>query len=160
MKIPLLLAPIIAGYLFLAAPNNTEVPGPQDFRRLYGEPSMERFAAPSGVTVTVEYGPDRLACQLLIEPQRLLFEVRNPIPPMPSEAVSQILQAVVPVDKRGKQIATDKVEVEGKQLLRTDYENVSIRRFCTVYACGSSNQNQDLATVVVFNRVACPKRLD
>jgi len=160
MKIPLLIAGTVAGCLFLAVPNNTEVPGPQDFRRLYGEPTMERFAAASGVTVTVEYGPDRLACQLLIESERLLFEVRNPLPPMSSESVSQILQVVVPADTRGKQIATEKLQVEGNQLLRTDYENVSIRRVCSVYACGPSSENQDLATVVVFKRASCPKHIE
>ena len=81
MRIPLLTAPVIAGCLFLTAPNNTEAPGPQNFRRLYGEHTMERFAAPPGITVTVQYGPDRLACELLIEGQHLLFEVKGAIAP-------------------------------------------------------------------------------
>lgn len=161
MKIPLQIGPILLGCLFLAIPNTVQAPGPQDFRRLYGEPTMERFAARDGITVTVEYGPDRLACQLLIEPQQLLVEVRNQGPPMSSQAIAEILDQVAPASMRGKQIGADNVQIEGDKLLRTDYENVSIRRDCAVVsACGPSAQNQDLRTLVVFNRESCPKRLE
>jgi hypothetical protein len=159
MRIPVLISPVIAGCLFLTTPNNTEAPGPQNFRRLYGEPTMERFAAPSGITVTVQYGPDRLACQLLIEAQQLLVEVKEQTPYMNSEAVSETLQTVVPADTRGEQISTDKLDVQGKHLFRTDYENLSIRRFCTIDGCSPSNQSQEAAALVVFNRSSCPKHL-
>jgi len=121
---------------------------------------MERFAARSGITVTVEYGPGRLACQVLIEPQQMLVEVKNQGLPMPSEAVFKILEEVVPVGMRGKEIGTDRLELEGNQILRTEYENVSIRRFCTLNACGPPTQNQDLRTLVVFKRESCPKHLE
>lgn len=160
MRIPLVIGPMVFGCLFMAIPNNTEAPGPQDFRRLYGEPTMERFAAGSGITVTVEYGPDRVACQLLIEPQQMLVEVRDQAPPMSSQATSEILEQLVPAATRGKQIGSDSVQIEGDKLLRTDYEHVSIRRVCAVYACSPSTQDRDLRTVVVFNRDSCPKHLD
>lgn len=160
MKIPLQLAQVILGCLFFTAANNTAVPGPQDFRRLYGEPTMERFAAPSGISVTVQYGPDRLACELLLEAQQLLLDVKQKQPYMSSEAVSEVLQTVAPVDIRGKQISTDRIDVEGKHLFRTDYENVSIRRFCTLDGCAPSNQSQEAAAVVVFNRASCPKHVE
>jgi hypothetical protein len=158
MKVPLLIAPILVGCLFPAS-SNMQAPGPQDFRKLYGEPAMERFTARDGITVTVEYGPDRLACQLLIEPQQVLTEVRNQGPAMSSEAILETLEQVVPASTRGKQISVDNVQIEGDRLLRTDYENVSIRRVCTVYACGPSPENRDLRTLVVFNRELCPKHL-
>lgn len=160
MKIPILVGPTLLGCLFVAIPNNVQAPGPQDLRRLYGAPTMERFAARSGITVTVEYGPDRQACQLLIEPQQALVEVRNQGPAMSSQALLEILEQVVPASTRGKQIGADNVQIDGDRLVRTDYENVSIRRVCAVYACGPSTENQDLRTLVVFNRESCPKRLE
>lgn len=160
MRIGLLIGPLFLGCVFIAIPSDIRAPSPQDLRRLYGEPAMERFTARSGITVTVEYGPDRLACEVLIEPQQILVEVRNEGPPMSSQAVLEILQDVVPVSTRGKQIDTDNVQVESEKVLRTDYENVSIRRLCDVNACGPSTENQDLRTLVIFNRESCPKRLE
>jgi hypothetical protein len=154
MRVPLLLG------LFIVIPNNIGAPGPQDLRSLYGEPAMERFTVRSGITVTVEYGPDRLACQLLIEPQQTLVEIQNQGPPMSSQEVFEVLDQLVPVSTRGRQVGAESVQIEGGKLLRTDYENVSIRRVCAVDACGPSTENQELRTLVVLNRGACPKRLE
>lgn len=58
----------------------------------------------SGITLSVEYGADRTACQLLIAPTQLLVDVQEPIPPpMSSQGVSDVLQEVVPIATRGKQ---------------------------------------------------------
>jgi hypothetical protein len=160
MRIPLLIGPIFLGCFFMAIPNNVQAPGSEDLRKLYGEPTMERFTARPGITVTIEYGPDRLACQLLIEPARLLVEVRDEGPLMSSRAISEILQEVVPPNTRGKQIDATSVQIERNKLLRTDCENVSIRRICSVASCASSAENQDLRALVVFTRQSCPKHIE
>ena len=118
---------------------------------------MERFAVGNGITVTVEYGPDRAACQILIAPRRLLVEVKSPDSPMSSPGVSRVLQELLPPATRGKQLDSSSVQVDGNSLLETDYEELSIRRICSSPSCISSTENQDLRTLVVFKRDACPK---
>ena len=137
---------------------DASAPSAQGLRKLYGEPTMERFAVRSGITVAVQYGPDRTACQLLIAPVQSLLELQEPIPPsMSSRDVSDVLQELIPVAIRGKQINSTSIEVGGKALLKTDYENVSIERICSSQSCVSSNESQDVRTLVVFKRDSCPK---
>ena len=126
----------------------------------YGKPTMERFAARTGITLTVEYGPDRIACQLLIAPAQALIELQTPIPPMSSKGVSDVLQEVLPVAARGKQINSNTADVGSVTLLKTDYENVSIRRFCSSPSCVSSSEKQYLRTLIVFKRTTCPTHVE
>ena len=145
--------------LFLALlsfATDASAPSAQGLRKLFGEPTMERFAVRSGITVTVAYGPDRTACQLLIAPVQSLLELQEPIPPsMSSRDVSDLLQEVIPVATRGKQIDSTTVQVGGNALLKTNYENVSIERICSSQSCVSANDNQDVRTLVAFKRGTC-----
>jgi len=156
LKYVLLLACLLLALFSFAT--DASAPSAQGLRKLYGEPTMESFAARSGITVTVEYGPDRTACQLSITAVRSLGEVQQPVPPsMSSRDVSDVLQEVIPVATRGKQINSTTIQVGGNALFDTDYENLSIRRICSSQSCVSSNENQDLRTLVVFKRDSCPK---
>jgi len=121
---------------------------------------MERFAVRSGITLTVEYGPDRIACQLLIAPAQSLVDVLMPIPPMSSQGVSDVLQELVPLTTRGKQIDSTTLQDNVATLLKTDYENVSIRRYCSLLSCVSSSEKLDLRTLVVFKRGTCPTHVE
>jgi hypothetical protein len=136
------------------------VPNAQNFHQLYGEPTMERFAVRNGITVTVEYGPDRAACQILIAPRRLLVEVQSPDFLMSSPAVSGVLQELLPPATRGRQVNANSIQVDGNTLLKTDYETLSIRRICSSPSCVSSSENQDLRTLIVFKRDACPRNVE
>jgi hypothetical protein len=80
---------------------------------MYGEPTMERFAVGNGITVIVQYGPDRAACQILIAGRRLLDEVKGPDLPMSSPAVSRVLQELLPPTTRGRQVDSNSLQVEG-----------------------------------------------
>ena len=150
--------------LFLALlsfATDASTPSAQGLRKLYGEPTMERFAVRSGITLTVEYGQDGAACQFLIAPTQSLVDVQDPTPPpMSSQGVSDVLQEVVPVATRGKQIGSTTTHAGGNALLETDYENVSIRRICSSRSCVSSNENQDVRTLVVFKRDSCPRHVE
>ena len=127
MKLP--FATVLAvGWLCAAIPANVSAPSAEDVHKLYGEPTMERFPVGNGITVTVEYGPDRAACQILIAARRLLVEAESPDSPMPSPGVSRVLQELLPPATRGKQLDSESVQVDGNTLLRTDYETASIRR--------------------------------
>jgi len=138
----------LVGWLFASVPSEVSAPNAQDFHKLYGEASMERFDVRNGITVTVEYGPDRAACQILIAQRRLLVEVQSLDSPMSSPGVSGVLQELLPPVTRGRQINSDSIQVDGNTLLRTNYENVSIRRICSSPSCVSSSENQDLRTLV------------
>jgi hypothetical protein len=111
----------------------------------------------NGITVTVQYGPDRAACEILIAPRRLLVEVESPDSPMSSPGVSRVLQELLPPATRGRQVDSNSVQVEGNTLLETDYEKLFIRRICSSQSCISSTENQDLRTLVVFKRDVCPR---
>jgi hypothetical protein len=160
MKLSIASATIFVGCLITGAPADVSAPNTQDFHKLYGEPTMERFAVGNGITVTVEYGPDRAACQILIAPRRLLAEVQSPDALMSSPRVSGVLQELLPPATRGRQVNSDSVQVEGNTLLKTDYETLSIRRICSSPSCVSSSGNQDLRTLVVFKREACPRDVE
>jgi len=121
---------------------------------------MERFAVRTGITLTVEYGPDRIACQFLIAPEQALIELQTPIPTMSSKGVSDLLQEVLPAATKGKQIDSTTVEVQSLTLLKTDYQNVSIRRFCSSPSCVSSSEKRDLRTLAVFKRPTCPTHVE
>jgi hypothetical protein len=135
-------------------------PSGQELHKVYGEPTMERFAVRSGITLTVEYGPDRRACQMLIAPAQSLVELQSPIPPMPSHVVSDVLEELLPVATRGKPTNSNTLQLDAAAaLVKTDYENLSIRRFCSSDSCVSSDANEDLRTIVVFRRDTCPKHV-
>ena len=159
MKLSIATA-VLAGWVLAYVPSDVRAPNAQDFHKLYGEPTMERFAVRNGITVTVEYGPDRAACQILIAPRRLLVEVQSPDVLMSSPGVSGVLQELLPPVTRGRQINSDSIQVDGNTLLRTNYENVPIRRICSSPSCVSSSENQDLRTLVVFKREACPRDVE
>ena len=72
----------------------------QDFHNRYGEPDRERFVVRPGITLTVDYGSDHLACQALIEPPQPLTHLQEHVRLMPSEAVSAVLDEVAPVAAR------------------------------------------------------------
>jgi hypothetical protein len=72
----------------------------QDFRNRYGEPDRER----PGITLTVEYGSDHLACYALIDPPQPLLYSEEHVPLMSSEGVTEVLEEAAPAAMRGKEI--------------------------------------------------------
>ena len=160
MRLPIATASLFLGCLLTGPLDEVSAPSEEGLHKQYGKPTMERFAVRSGITLTVEYGPDRMACQLLIAPTQPLVQLQTPIPPMPSQGVSDVLQELLPVATRGKQINSNTLELDAGALLNTDYENVSIRRFCSSPSCVSSNEKQDLRTLIVFKRSTCPTHVE
>src|SRR6516165_6618236 len=135
MRIPITTVSMLLGCLLTSASVDVSAPDEEGLQKLYGKPTMERFAVRGGITLTVEYGPDRMACQLLIAPAQSLVELHAPVQHMPSQGISDILQELLPVATRGKQINSNTLELDAGALLNTDYENVSIRRFCSSPSC-------------------------
>ena len=124
-----------------------------EFHSRYGEPDLERFQARPGISVTVEYGSDHLACQIVIEPPQPLIHQEEQTQFMSSEGVSEILEEVAPVAKRGKVITGGSFRDFRSVADFTEYDNMSIMRS----ALKSSNLNHDSRTQIIFKRDACPK---
>lgn len=159
MRFAITTTSVFLGCLLSAIPAEVLAPSAQGLHQLYGEPSIEQFPVRNGVTLNVQYGPDRFACQILLAPRRLLAEVENSSGTMPSGSVSAVLQQLLPSATTGKQINSITDQVEGMTLLESNFENVSVRRICSSPSCASSNENQDVRTLLIFKRDACPKEV-
>jgi hypothetical protein len=107
------------------------------------------------VRVAAEYGPDRSACEILIEPPQSLIHQEEKARLMPSDGVSGVLGEIAPVASRGKEISS-MIDFTGCIAVRmTDYENVFIMR--TMHTCDPSSPDQDVRTAITFKRDICPK---
>ena len=126
-----------------------------EFHSRYGEPDLERFQARPGISVTVDYGSDHLACQIAIAPPQPLIHQDEQAQLMSSEDVSEILEEIVPVAMRGNVISRFSFQSSCGVGYLTDYENVSIMR--GMDECKSSNPNHDSRTQIIFKRDACPR---
>jgi len=140
----------------LAAASVVLLQSSQDFHNRYREPDRERFVVRPGITLTVEYGSDRLACQALIEPPRPLTYAQEQVPLMSSEAVSEVLDEVAPDAVRGKEISTAVFQSGCNVARTTDYEKVSIMR--STHTCDPLSHEQDVRTTITFKRDICPKQ--
>jgi TonB family protein len=147
---------ILAGCLFVAAGSALLTPSSQEFHNRYGEPDLERFIARPGIGLTIQYGSDNLACQVLIEAPQPLIYTENDAPLMSSEAVTEILEEVAPANMRGKE--TDKtITMSGcNEFQIVEYENVSITR--STHNCLPLKQEREMRATLVFKRDICPKQ--
>jgi hypothetical protein len=96
-----------------------------------------------GRGLTVEYGSDRLACDVLIEPPRPLLRTDEHDLFMSSEAVTGVLDEVVPLSMREKNLRKFDSEIGCNKSEDTEYENVSITRStneCMPLPCSATNE--------------------
>ena len=147
---------IFAGSLVVVAASVFLAPSSQDLHNRYGEPDMERFAARPGISVTVEYGSDHLACQVLIAPPQSLIHQEQQAPLMSSEGVSEVLEVIAPVAMRGKEINSFVFESGCNEIRTTEYDNVYVMR--SKHTCDRTSQAQDVRTTISFKRNICPKQ--
>jgi hypothetical protein len=143
----------LVGCLFVVAGGLAVAQTPQELRSRYGEPEVERFRPRPGVGLTVEYGSDRLACRILIEPPQQLLSHDEEARFMSSETVTGILEEVVPVATRGKE--TRRVHsVSGcNEFDVTEYENLSIAR--STHNCLPLKPERETRATVIFKRDIC-----
>jgi hypothetical protein len=146
---------IVAGCLLVAVGSVFLTQSSRDLHNRYGEPDRERFVARPGISLTVEYGSDHLACHALIEPPQPLTYTEENVPLMSSAGVSEVLEEVAPIAMRGKEINTLTHESGCNVAHMTDYENVFIMR--STHTCDPSSLDQDVRTAITFKRDICPK---
>jgi hypothetical protein len=145
----------IAGCLIVVAASTLLAPSSQELHGKYGEPDLERFKVRPGISLTVEYGSDRLACEMIIEPPQSLIHQEDQTRLMSSEAVSEVLEEVAPVATRGNVISRGSFQSSCAVGYITDYENVSIMRGMS--ECKSSSPDHDSRTQIIFKRGICPQ---
>jgi hypothetical protein len=147
--------PIFIGCFLVVLASLATAPDSQELHNRYGEPTVERFTARPGISVVVEYGPDRLACVLLIEPPQSILHQAEQLPLMPSRGVSEVLEEIAPAAIRGKEVTSGTVESGCNVSHLTEYENVFIMR--TTHTCDASSKDQDVRTTVRLKRGVCLK---
>ena len=107
-----------------------------------------------GISLTVQYGSDHQACQIVIGPIQPLIHQAGETQFVSSQSISEILEEVAPVAARGKQIsgnggfqsscAVDSI---------SDYENLTLSRVTS--ACRAASPDQDSGAQIIFKRDAC-----
>ena len=145
----------VVGCLLVVAGSVVLTQSSQDLHNRYGEPDRERFSARPGISLTVEYGSDHLACQALIEPPQSLIHQDEQARFMSSEGVSEVLEEIAPAAMRGKQLNSATVNRGCNGADITEYENVFIMR--RTHTCDPSSHDQDVRTAITFKRDICPK---
>jgi hypothetical protein len=149
---------IVAGCLIVAAASFGLAPSSPELHNRYGLSDWERFTVRPGITATVQYGADHLACQIQIEPYRALIQDVPPQTPalMSSKDVSDVLEELAPTSMRGREISIGGSFQSGCAAVSGDaYENITI--LTSVSACAPSNLIRDLGVSIIFKREICPK---
>jgi TonB family protein len=145
----------VVAFLFVAATSVLPQQGSQELHNRSGETELERFAVRPGISLTVQYGSDHLACQFVIEPSNPLVpsDTIGSYSPMSSYIVTEILEEIVPMQTRGKQVSISSTAFGfADETVVSDYENVSITRIRPWRP-----EHQDYRATAVLKRDICPK---
>jgi hypothetical protein len=146
----------IAG-CFIVAASTLLAQSSQELHNRYGEPDQERFTVRPGISLTVQYGSDHLACQFTIAPSKP-FDPSDPIgsySTMSASTVTDILEETVPAEMRGKQIPAGEWATGcANENEEFEYENVLIVR--SVNSCKPPQPYPENRASVYLKRGICP----
>jgi len=125
-----------------------------ELRSRYGEPDVERFTSDPDVGLTVEYGSDGLACQIVIERKQNLLHGQQEQKYMSPDLASRLVDDIVPPASRGKEVNRILESMGCAEGRVTEYENVWIAHYSHV--CIPLKSERESRATVVFKRKACP----
>ena len=151
--------------LLAVATTTSLAPTSQDLRRMYGAstnvtmgsdrtPNSESFFLSPNIKLTVQYGSDKQACTMTLEPgppsdnhqkdgEQLMSSVR----------ISEILEQVAPADKRGEKLPS-RIDCAGSIGIWADnYANVYMRHDIRC----EEGLSPEKRVRVSFNRKVCPR---
>lgn len=126
----------------------------QQLRSRYGQPDVERFIVRPNVRAAVEYGADGAACQVVIQPDRTLVPMEQPIKYLRPETVTAVLEEIVPVSGRGRKLGTLYENMGCAHGEEAEYENVVISR--DTDQCVPLKPERESSATVAFKRSGCP----
>jgi hypothetical protein len=142
--------PIRLGVLLLAATSAFGQIDASSLRSKYGQPlDRETFTVRPGIEMVVDYGSGRQVCQIqLPSGEHMVGSV--PAGVVTKEQVDEVLNEVVPLSVRGKEINRGLIYTGAPMFSFADYEHVSIGEL-KVNGTGKG-------ITVTFKDPACPKR--
>jgi hypothetical protein len=145
---------ILVGCALLAAAILAPQQSSSQYHSLYGASDLERFTVRPGITLTIEYGPDRTACRMVIEGSRhLLSNAADTI--LPQKEVAQILAEAVPPEDWGAELRQlGGFSTGGAYSYGEDYEHLTITHVAP-HACPSAAPQCEARAYVTFKRSAC-----
>jgi len=133
---------------FLANPQSSS-----ELRSRYGEPEMERFVVRPGIGLTVEYGSDGLACDMLIEPLLPIIHGEEQTLFMSVEGVTKVLDDVVPTSMRGLRLGNLVMQMGRNKQELIQYENLTISRSTDEGV--PVRDEREIRATVIFKRDVC-----
>jgi hypothetical protein len=121
----------------------------------YGEPALERFAVTPQIELLVNYGMDRQACEILIQPASVsILPTDKRFGPLMDEiVVSQILEAVSPKVARGNAGLRYVTNSGCNELSVEEFDMVTVSR--SFHRCEPTEKEQESSAWVTFKRSAC-----
>jgi hypothetical protein len=145
---------ILVACLLIATAGLPLAQSSRELRSRFGPPDVERYSATNDIGLTVQYGSDGLACQIVIERKQPLLHSNQAQQYMLPEAVGALIDEIVPPDSRGRHINA-LLESMGCAEGRVDeYENVWIGRYTDM--CLPLKPERESTATVAFKRDACP----
>jgi hypothetical protein len=138
---------LAAGTLFIA-------PDSHQLRIRYGTPEVERFDAGEDIGLTVEYGSEGLACQIVLERRQVLLHGQEEPKYMRPERVGQLIDELVPPSSRGRIVNTLMESMGCSEGRVEQYENVWISRNSNM--CLPLKIERESSANVAFKRGECP----
>jgi len=106
------------------------------------------------VGLTVEYGSDGLACQIIIERKQNLLHGQQAQKYMSPDVASDLVDGIVPPASRGKEVDSFLESIGCAEGRGTEYENVWIAHYSDV--CSPLKFERESRATVAFKRKACP----
>jgi hypothetical protein len=153
--------------LLVSATTTTLALTSEDLRQLYGAPTnvvqrrddtpnSESFLLSPNIKFTVQYGADKQACVMTLEPEASQEREEHGEQVMSSTRISEILEQVAPADKRGEKPrdGSSSIACAGSiGVWSENYTNAYIRHDIR---CGEG-PNSERRVRVNFKREVCPK---
>jgi hypothetical protein len=138
---------LVAASLFVA-------PKSQQLHVRYGEPDVERFTAGDDIGLTVEYGSDGLACQIVLERKQPVLHGQQEPKYMRPEVVDQIIDEIIPSASRGRSVNKILESMGCAEGRVEEYENDWIGHYSNM--CVPLKPEREDRATVVFKRGECP----
>jgi hypothetical protein len=145
---------VLPGFLVVAVASFGLAPSSPELHNRYGLSDLERFTVRPGITATVQYGADHLACQIKIERYRsIVGQDPETAPRISSQEISEVLEELVPRAVRGKEIINSSFQSSACGAGNmNEFENVTISQ--------SLSPCQDSSAQIIFKRDICSKVTD
>ena len=124
-----------------------------DLQSRYGEPDVQQFTVRPAISLTVEYGPERTACRMLLEPKGSILTSNKPAEYMRPDVVTEILDEAVPESDRGTEISHTITKSGCNEFEIAEYLHVTIMR--SRHNCQLSDPETEGTATIIRKDAAC-----